>query len=459
MTTSRIRLGVPLNLFLNAKNSSLLNPSLKYDYSDFEIHVTLKGGQPIELTASKSDEPHFRTIHECQIEIREKRDPPKFQQLVESKNFTELVDSLIPIVNRTLAAIRNFGWVTTAREYKPEEKPETLLQAWGSKARIDGKWKEIAPKPERDQMGVFGLFELNENTERGSLSIDHWQDIEQALVEGLKPNPEQEFLTNSLQHLERENNMRLALIEATVCLEIVLSECVRLDLEVKRHFNKKKISDVLNNVGLTSKVGLLAESVLSPNEGSREQINKVLKAISWRNKIIHHSGHIPQSVPAAEVKDAIYAMLSLSLTLGRKRDKLRAEPEMGKISTVIAERFSCPRPEIEILKYHEISATFSFSSGTPSYLQKIGSPMPIGSLLPADDKIPSQDGLQQIVEGLEAEIKKRDRYFDARKHLSAKFQRGYIGAVVFATFEKGEWKHMPAEPTSERPPVRPHFAL
>jgi hypothetical protein len=52
----------------------------------------------------------------------------------------------------------------------------------------------------------------------------------------------------------------------------------------------------------------------------------------------------------------------------------------------------------------------------------------------------------RLVEGLESEIKKRDGYFKARKHLSAKFQRGYIGTVVFATFEKGEWKHMPAEP-------------
>lgn len=239
MQTIRVRLSVPLNLFLNAKHASLLNPSLDYDYADSEIRVTLKGGEPVELTASKSDEPHFRTIYQCQIEIREKSDPPKFLQLVESKNFTELLNSLIPIVNRTLAAIRNFGWVTTAKEYKPEEKPETLLQAWRAKARINGKWREIAPKPKRDEAGLYGLFTLNENTERGSLSIAHWRDIEQALVEGLKPNPEQEFLTNSLQHL-RESNLRLALIEATVCLEIVLSDCVRLYLEVRRHFDKKK---------------------------------------------------------------------------------------------------------------------------------------------------------------------------------------------------------------------------
>ena len=86
------------------------------------------------------------------------------------------------------------------------------------------------------------------------------------------------------------------------------------------------------------------------------------------------------------------------------------------MTATIAELFRCPRPQIEVLKYHEMSATFSFRSKGPSYLREIRSPPP------ADDKIPDQDGLQQIIEGLESEIKKRDRYFEARKHLSAKFQ-------------------------------------
>jgi hypothetical protein len=283
---------------------------------------------------------------------------------------------------------------------------------------------------------MYGFLTLEENVERGSLSIGHWLDIEQALVEGLKPNPEQEFLTNSLQHMERDKNPRLALIEATVCLEIVLSECVRLYLGVKRHFDKKKIDDVLNNVGLTSKVGLLADSLLSFNDGSRQRLDQVLKGIRWRNKIIHHSGHIPPSVPADEVKDTIYAMLNLALTLGSKRDELRAEPEMEKISAAMASQFQCPRPEIQVMKYHGIAATFSFQSKAPLYLRAVG------RSLPEDDKIPDQNGLQQIVDGLASKLKERDPYFDTKKHLSAKFQRGMIGGFVFANFEKGVWKHM-----------------
>src|SRR5579884_2093135 len=136
MPASRIRLAIPLNLYLNAKDPSLLNPALRYDHREYEIYVTLKGGPPLELAGSKADEPHFRTIHQCQIEIRENSDSAKFLELVKSKNFAELVDLLMPVANRTLAAIRNFGWVTTAKEYRPEEKPETLLQAWDAKARI-----------------------------------------------------------------------------------------------------------------------------------------------------------------------------------------------------------------------------------------------------------------------------------------------------------------------------------
>jgi hypothetical protein len=54
---------------------------------------------------------------------------------------------------------------------------------------------------------------------------------------------------------------------------------------------------------------------------------------------------------------------------------------MEEIYTIMAQWFQCPPPEIEVSKCHGFSATFSFRSGAPSYLRKIGSP------LPEDDKI------------------------------------------------------------------------
>ena len=174
----------------------------------------------------------------------------------------------MPIVNKTLRAIRNFGRVTTARDYKPDQievKPEDRLRAWKASVRIGGKWTEVAPQQERGGFGAI-LFGFDESVERGSLSMRRWKDIEQALLEHLNPNPEDEFLTDALQHLH-DANFRLALIEATVCLEIVLSQCLIVYLEVKRHFSKRKIESVLSNVGLTSRVGLILDLIFTAKQG------------------------------------------------------------------------------------------------------------------------------------------------------------------------------------------------
>jgi hypothetical protein len=424
--TLRIRLNVPLNVFLNSEDESLLHPSLSFSHESLSIRVTLRGGEPLLL--SSSDEPHYRSISQCQIEIL---DPAENLRMpLESQNHQELVSALMPVVNRTLAAIRNFGWVTTAREYKPEDDPEALLRTWDARYRTQGHWKAIAPEPEKaSYYDALGLSALGENVERGSLSVSRWQDIEQALIEDLKPKPEQEFLTNSLQHL-REGNLRLALIEATVCLEIVLSQTIVLHLKVRRFFTKKKAGDVLNSVGLTSKVGLLVDSIFSHNERSGIRQDKVLQAINWRNTIIHRTGHIPESVPTEEVRDCIYEMLTLSLRLGEKREKLQAEPELSEISRAIASQFDCPTPEIEKLKYHKMSATLTFY---------VGGLRPIIAPSIPEKKIPDRAGLEQIVNELASKLKNRDPRFDPAKHLSVVFKHGF--GTVFATFENGRWTY------------------
>jgi hypothetical protein len=429
----RIRLNIPLHLFLNSSDPNLLYPSLSFFQDNLEIRVSLKGGTPLRLYTG--DEQHYRTISNCQVEIRDTDE--HLPELLDSKNYQELSNLFIPIVNRTLAAIRNFGWVTTAGEYKPEQKPETLLRTWDARSRVQGQWQAITPKPEKDPLDLFGFSALEENLERGSLSVGQWKDIEQALAEDLKPNPEQEFLTNSLQHL-RQDNLRMALIEATVCLEIFLSQALELHLEVKRFFSKNGIAAVLNDVGLTSRVGLLADSIFAHNERSGLQLEKVLKAINWRNKIIHRTGHIPSSVAAEEAKDCIHAMLNFSLRLADKREKLRAEPELGELSRAIANQFDCPAPEVDALKYHGIAASFTFYG--PGILRSIMSPS-----IP-EKKIPDRGGLQRIVGELGSRLKKRDQRFEPTKHLSVIFKRGYD--TVFASFENGLWRY-PTEGSSD----------
>jgi hypothetical protein len=338
----------------------------------------------------------------------------------------------MPIVNKTLRAIRNFGRVTTARDYKPDQievKPEDRLRAWKASVRIGGKWTEVAPQQERGGFGAI-LFGFDESVERGSLSMRRWKDIEQALLENLNPNPEDEFLTNALQHLH-DANFRLALIEATVCLEIVLSQCLIVYLEVKRHFPKRKIESVLSNVGLTSRVGLILDLIFTAEERSKAELDSVLRAIGWRNKIIHGTGHLPFSVPSQEVHDCVFAMLKLALRLAERRERLRIEPEMKEIAREVAMKFNTPEPSIEVLKYHKVKVTFSYLGKAALYFRPKGVPAT------PPPSPPNEEGLRQIVNDLGLRLRARDGGFEPSKHLSVVFEHNL--GQVFASFQNGDW--------------------
>lgn len=177
-------------------------------------------------------------------------------------------------------------------------------------------------------------------------------------------------------------------------------------------------------------------------------MDKVLKAINWRNKIVHRTGHLDPSVPSEEVHDAVYEMLNLALALGRKREKLRAEPEVEDISKAIGEHFDCPIPEIEVLNYHEISATFSFPSLASAYLR------PFRTTKTPETKIPDQEGLQRIVNELGLKLIARDPRFDPKKHLSVTFQRGVIAGKAFAILGKGVWQQVPIETDTKKTPTQ-----
>ena len=274
----RIRLALPLHFFLSAESPGLLNPPpLNFEDATFKVRLWLDKGEPLQLSESKK---YFRTIHRCRVELRSDDRTAQISRSIESQNFESIVNFLTPVVNRIVRAIRNFGWVTTAREYKVQDQPEALLRLWGASARIRGKWRDVAPEPPKKSSLFDALFAL-ENVETGSLDVSRWTDIEQAIVEGLAPNPENEFLTNALQHLH-ENSLRLALIEATVSLEIVLSQCLEAYLRVRQHFSKERINSVLNNVGLTSRVGLVLQLIFTSDERKEAKLDSVLRAINWR---------------------------------------------------------------------------------------------------------------------------------------------------------------------------------
>ena len=171
---------------------------------------------------------------------------------------------------------------------------------------------------------------------------------------------------------------------------------------------------------------------MTPEERRKADLDSVLKAIRWRNGIIHNTGRLPETVPNQEVHDCTYAMLNLSLRLAERRERLRVEPEVRQLGNALAEKTKCPVPTIEILKYHRVKTSFTYFDDSPPYLRPLGMPV-----LPAAP-IPDVNTMREIIEELELKLKARDPWFRERQHLSAVFQ--HYPDRVFALFENGELK-------------------
>ena len=102
----RLRLNVPLHLYLNASDPNLLKPSLTFHHETSTILVSLKGGPPLRITGIDAEEPDFSTIFCCRIEIRSEHKGDDLLGWVETQNHHDLVGFVMPIVNKTLRAIK-----------------------------------------------------------------------------------------------------------------------------------------------------------------------------------------------------------------------------------------------------------------------------------------------------------------------------------------------------------------
>jgi hypothetical protein len=288
---------------------------------------------------------------------------------------------------------------------------ETLLRKWNCETSDDGTdWSEIySPR------GVLweALFAAGGDGST-QLNMELWPEIEESIQDDLQPGPEQEFVTNALEHI-RDYNFRLALIEAIVCLEIVLSQFMEQFLLIRKGLSQSRAKYILNpQIGLSARVSVLLDLVLSPDELNNVRVSEVLKAVNWRNGIVHKTGHLPLSLSDDEATDAIFATLELALFLSRRRDEIAATPELQELSQAISSAHKLPVPTIQPSWSHRVSVSFR------SFLSQA---------------LPSEAGMLEVIQDLCTRLNKRDKRFVPEDHLHVTFG-GLLGGVR-AIWSKG----------------------
>jgi hypothetical protein len=199
-------------------------------------------------------------------------------------------------------------------------KPECILYFWSVQTSEDGTdWDHIIAKPKNlEQLKHYFSYK---QPPTGRLDAVKWPDIEKALIYDLSPPPEREFITNSNENL-RIKNYRLALLEAIIGLEIMLTRYLTEYLSNQKGLSKTRIKDLISpNLDLTTRVSVLLDMIIEPEYLQKVDVEKILAAISWRNSVVHKTGNIPCGVTEKALNESINEVLNLITLLSSLYEK------------------------------------------------------------------------------------------------------------------------------------------
>ncbi len=223
---------------------------------------------------------------------------------------------------KAIRVVRNVGFVPELPESLPRNKPlEDIMRSWKPEMSSDGvTWANALPPVSELRYGsLFGIFGrsgfASSFDSMPELKIFYWSRIREVLEDNLEIAPEDEFLTNTIGHL-RACNLRLALVDAVIGLEIVLTRYLRCYLATIKKMPDKRIDSFLrNDFGLTPRLAGILDLTMHESYLRDIKLDQVLQAVTWRNHIVHKTGQLPPHVPVETLREHIDAVLELARTL------------------------------------------------------------------------------------------------------------------------------------------------
>lgn len=400
---------VPLEFSIIGHSPESLNIPISFKHKGYVVRVSFFGeDEPKFLESLPDNEKYFKGITQLSFEIEADESTKEGKELlnqVEDKDkHYDLLSFLTKVVNRVLRNIRNFGMVPHIHEIKVKpDKIEAFLYRWSVEISVAGKEPMPLSKMPEDRKDLIEFLALlhvqSKEQEFPVLHISNWPEIKEAIQDNLQSPLENELLANAYEFLRVGNN-KMAILESVTCLDIILSQYLEIFLTNRKNLDTKRIDKFLTTqFGLTARIAGLLDLTLSKESLKHVNIEGVLRAINWRNKIVHKYGHLPSGVSNNDLKQAIADTLNLMYILVRERDQIIAEPSLIGISENIAKKYNIPTPVILL----------------PGARHKIN--VKIYLFL----KIPDKKIFKAICKDLIEIFKKRDKRFDESEHLLVEF--------------------------------------
>ncbi len=461
-----LRIAVPQPLLLyGAFETSLLNVSVSFTYKHYAVTLTISGGDAKQATWAKPEDQcqWYREAKELLLTIKEtNRSPQRIEDLIAAHLHEELLKLLEGATLHVLRVIRNVGIAPELPESLPrEESLEQELQLWAPEISEDGAtWSRVFPSAPGRTLLTSMLFGGRKSgfATNAELNVGYWSRITEVLEDSLEIPAEDEFLTNTIGHL-RARNYRLAIVDAVIGLEIVMARYLMDYLAIAKGLPKWRIMNFLrHDFGLTARLSGILDLTIHESWLKDINLDHVLKAVNWRNGIVHRTGRLPPDVPMETVREVINAVLKLARTLVELHVNVLAQPDRQRISESVMQNWfgQILGPQIWIQRWH--GATVEIHC--------------VGNML-------SRDEMKRIAEELVTHLKARDSRLDPKVHLEVIYYYGfpkeYLGryrlglillkgekpsdAISSTTVSDGSKTHKPAstkaEPSSPEPPTLP----
>lgn len=350
----RWQIEVPFT-FIGETRESIQSGTL-FEHDGLTVRFSFSGDTPTETDDFPDNRMHFyMNVKKIHFFL----EGNGVKQITDSKSDAVLL-LLTSITNRVLRNIRNFGFVWHINEYYTrgfETEAEDWIRHWKVEISDDGTaWSLIvAPDPQKEY-----IFMIRGEWQGRMLFARYWPHIEEGIQDNLDLPPEQEFVVNAYEY-GASHNYRLGLLESIVCLEIVLTQYLRIYLSTRMKIPKKRIDNFLTpQLGLSARVSALLNLCLDDNDLRKIDFRGVLQAINWRNNIIHKTGHLPKNITEDAIRESIRSIIKLVRILGRRRLQVEAAPEMKNIGDEISKKLNVPTPSISKLDRHQVSIAFTF---------------------------------------------------------------------------------------------------
>jgi hypothetical protein len=298
-------LPIRINLFSSEKEN-LNNTSINFNYEKYNCFLKLKSEKDIIENKEKEKIIYTRNYHGISIMI-EDNSKGTIENFVKEQSMAQILKLINLLSNRCLLVFRNYGNLTKVKEFslqldskdigqfksffmmlnikiskKNNNEYEKILKHWGFKIDIS---KEFTSSwLQKSYFNVYG--------EEG-LGYNIWLEIKVALENNLEITEERYFFVNSLEHIYN-NNIRLAVIETVISLEITVTKYLKDYLKFKNIPNARIGHLINSHIGIYSMVSVLLDLSIEEEIIKHIEIDKVLKLINLRNDIIHNNKQIPK---------------------------------------------------------------------------------------------------------------------------------------------------------------------